>query len=156
MEFKKLNLTRVDNAKEIIPTVTKIMIEVATTKLDPNNDMMIITELKYYYLVGNEIEIPTRSNIISVIKEFNKIHKFRINPIIIKPGDKEESYISRVTYEQIKEKEIDPFPYSEFPPLSKYKTLGIDPKLDGDFTLIDKGFPAEEAFRLSNKIITID
>lgn len=129
----------------------KVMIEVATTRLDPKNDMMTITELKYYHLDSSAI--PTTTNVIALVKDFNKTHKFRLNPIIIEPGDKEESYISRVTYERIKQEDeftiIFPYPLN-------YITLGICPLIGNDFTLSDIGYPAEKMFRLSNKIVTVD
>jgi hypothetical protein len=132
----------------------KVMIEVATTSIDPKNDMMLITELKYYHLDSSAI--PTTNNIIALVKDFIKSHKFRINPIIIEPEDKEESYISRVTYEKIKNNSLVEFSYDLpiFPQELNYITLGIYPLTTDNFILKYMGYPAEQLLRMSNKIIT--
>ena len=132
----------------------KVIIEVATTSIDPEG--MMITELEYYNLDSDLA--PIKDNVISVIKEFNKTHKFRLNPIIIELGTKRESYISRVSYEKTENKSLVElsYDYPIFPQGLNYITLGIYPLTTDNFILKYMGYPAEQMFRLSNKIVTVD
>ena len=125
-----------------------IKIEVAKTYTDPLSGN-ICTVIDNYHLDSKLA--PIDNNIISIIKDFNKSHNFRLNPVISE-YDNIIPYISRVHYEHNTElltNYID-YPFDQ----RRFKIKGIYPiDMGENFKLADEDYPFEQILRMSNKII---